>query len=176
MRTAIVVTLTGPDRVGIVEEVTAGLLAIDGNVETSRMMRLGGEFAIIMLATVPDGVVGRVEAAFEPLASQGYRVACSATAGADAAAHAGWRGYRIDVTGADHEGIVHEIAAGLSGSGVTIESMETTTTKAPMSAMTLFAMSAEVLVPPAVDEVSWMASVLAAGEAADVDVSVRPLA
>ena len=53
MRTSIVLTLTGPDRVGIVEDVTGILLAVDANVDTSRMAHLGGEFAILMLLSMP---------------------------------------------------------------------------------------------------------------------------
>jgi glycine cleavage system transcriptional repressor len=49
MRNHLVYTLTGSDRIGIVEEVTKMLLDHGGNVETSRMVRLGGEFAMLML-------------------------------------------------------------------------------------------------------------------------------
>ena len=49
MQKTFVLTLTGPDRIGFVEKVTGLLLERGGNVETSRMARLGGEFAILML-------------------------------------------------------------------------------------------------------------------------------
>ena len=42
MRTNIVFTLTGTDRIGLVNDLTELLLALDGNVEASRMARLGG--------------------------------------------------------------------------------------------------------------------------------------
>jgi len=50
----IVLTLTGRDRVGIVEEVTGVLLGLGANVGTSRMTRLGGEFAILSLVSLPS--------------------------------------------------------------------------------------------------------------------------
>jgi glycine cleavage system transcriptional repressor len=53
MQKTFVLTLTGPDRIGFVEKVTGLLLERGGNVETSRMARLGGEFAILMLAWIP---------------------------------------------------------------------------------------------------------------------------
>ena len=40
-RTNVVFTLTGTDRIGLVDDITELLLALDGNVETSRMARLG---------------------------------------------------------------------------------------------------------------------------------------
>ena len=63
MRSDIVLTLTGTDRVGIVEEVTKVLLDLGANVETSRMARLGGEFAMLMLTSVSPNQASELEAA-----------------------------------------------------------------------------------------------------------------
>ena len=54
MQKNFVLTVTGPDRIGIVERVTGLLFEHGGNVETSRMARLGGEFAILMLVSMPE--------------------------------------------------------------------------------------------------------------------------
>lgn len=54
MQTNFVLALTGPDRMGIVDEVMGLLLERGGNVETSRMARLGGEFAVLMLVSMPS--------------------------------------------------------------------------------------------------------------------------
>ena len=175
MRTDVVLTVTGPDRVGIVEEVTQALLAVDGNVGTSRMARLGGEFAILMLASVPADSVDALESALGSLASQGYRVAVTPTHPAASVEQSTWPTFRIDVEGADHEGIVHEIARGLSGAGISIESMETGTSDAPTTGATLFTMSVVVAVPPGLDEVEWRSNLGAAAEASSVDVEVCPL-
>ena len=63
MRSTIVFTLTGSDRVGIVEEVTGVLLGLGGNVETSRMARLGGEFAMLVLLTLAAEKLGELDGA-----------------------------------------------------------------------------------------------------------------
>jgi glycine cleavage system transcriptional repressor len=173
MRTGIVFTLTGNDRVGIVEEVTGLLLGLDGNVETSRMARLGGEFAILMLSSLPEEQVGRLDAAFEALESEGYKVTVTRTE-TGTADRAGWRPYILEVDGADHEGIVHEIAQGLSKWGINIESMETGTSRAPVSATTLFHLTASVAVPPDLAEADWIPAVEEAGHDANVDVKVAP--
>jgi glycine cleavage system transcriptional repressor len=178
----VVLTVTGPDRVGIVEEVTQFLLDARGNVGTSRMARLGGEFAILMLATLPADAGGSardaaasLEAAFAPLASQGYRVSVIPTACDSGPECATWPTYRIEVVGADHEGIVNEIVSGLSRSGITIESMETGTTDAPNTGALLFTMSAVVAVPPQLDEAVWRSDLETAAEASNVDAEVYPL-
>lgn len=175
MRTNVVFTLTGPDRIGIVEEVTGALLELGGNVGTSRMARLGGEFAILMLVALPDDRRADLDAAFAPLVSQGYKVTIGQTDAEKSAEHAGWLPYQVEVSGADHEGIVHEVAAGLSRLGINIESAETSTEEAPISGAPLFMMTAQVLVPPDVDETDWIAALSAAGDESNVDIEVIAL-
>jgi len=170
MSTGIVITLTGPDRVGIVEEVTRITLGLGGNVETSRMVRLGGEFAVLMLTSMP-AEESQVEAAFAPLVSQGYRLTVSATAPAPASSVAL---YTVEVLGADHEGIIHEIARNLAAAGINIESMETGTVPSPITGTPLFAMKALVAVPASNGSDSWIGAVEEAGSQANVDVTVTP--
>lgn len=169
MRTDIVFTLTGPDRVGIVENVTRTMLDLGGNVGTSRMARLGGQFAILMLVSVPAASVDELEGAFATMVSQGYKVT---TDPAGSATAAGGLAYRIDVEGADHEGIVHQIAAGLSQAGINIESMETGMREAPVTGTPLFFMSAVVTVSASVAETDWMSGLVSAGDDAGVDVQI----
>lgn len=171
MPTNIVLTLTGPDRVGIVEEVTGILLGLEANVGTGRMARLGGEFAILMLATVPDERVGELGDAFDSLIGEGYRVTTSPTTEIE---RRDWPVYNVEVSGADHEGIVHEIVRGLSAQGINIESMETGTVGAPVSGTPLFFMNAVVAVPPAVEDAGWVAELEDAADRANVDVEVSP--
>jgi glycine cleavage system transcriptional repressor len=172
MRTNIVLTVTGPDRAGLVEDVTKALLDLDGNVETSRMARLGGEFAMLLLVSFPEETADDVVSALDALTTAGYQITAGVSRGTYAETHPGWRRYRIDVDGADHEGIVHEIAAGLSRQGISIESMETSLRPAPVSGALLFSMTAEVVVPPQLDEVKWLAALDEAGRLSNVDIRV----
>ena len=176
MRTDIVLTLTGADRVGIVEEVTKVVLDLSGNVETSRMARLGGVFAVLMLVSFDGRRAGALESALEDLASRGYTVTASQTQEAvHVQTRPGWRTYRIEIDGADHEGIIHQIASGLSELGISIESMDTSVSPASMSGTLLFSMRAEVIVPPKVDEATWIGAIDDAGKHSQVDVRVTPV-
>lgn len=175
MRTNIVLTLAGPDRVGIVEEVTKALLELDGNVETSRMARLGGEFTILMLVSLPEEQVGELELALEYLKEQDYSITIRATRKGQTAAHPGWSPFRVQVQGADHEGIIHNIAAGLSSMGITIDSLDTWVNRAPMSGTGLFSMMALVVVPPQVAEGDWQDTVKQRAEDAGVDVDISSI-
>ncbi len=172
MRTNIIFTLTGPDRVGIVETVTGVLLDHGGNVETSRMARLGGEFAILMLVSMPSEQLPGLERDVENLAAEGYKITTSRTGQTYAEAHPGWLPYQIEVQGADHEGIVHEVARYLSQSGINIESMDTGITPAPVSGAPLFFMTALVAVPPDLSGQDWPAALEDVGRRLNVDIKV----
>jgi glycine cleavage system transcriptional repressor len=157
MQTNLVLTLTGPDRIGIVENVTGLLLARGGNVEVSRMARLGGEFAILMLVSLPAEHVAPLETDLQSLIGQGYKVTTTPVPRTVAEAHPGWVAYHIEVHGADHEGIIQEVARYLSHRGINIESMDSETTPAPVSGVPLFTMTASVAVPPNLSGQGWEA-------------------
>ncbi len=55
MESNLVVTITGPDQIGLVERVTKIVVQCQGNIAASRMAHLGGEFAMLMYQSViPD--------------------------------------------------------------------------------------------------------------------------
>ncbi len=173
MSNSIVLTLTGPDRVGIVEEVTRVLLNLGGNVENSRMARLGGEFAILMLVTLAEEQVELIDPAFIALKSEGYVISLSKTRRSPNDIRPGWICYDVEVQGGDHPGIVYEIAQSLSRHGINIESLETATTPAPMSGTTLFSLNARISVPPSLEENIWRGELNEAAQQANVDVSMK---
>jgi glycine cleavage system transcriptional repressor len=165
-------TLTGEDRIGLVEDVTKRLLELGGNVETSRMARLGGEFAILMLVALPPQALRRLAQATEALTAQGYKVTAGPTESTYAEAHPGWRPFQIQVHGADHEGIVHEIAHSLAQRGISIETMDTDLKRASTSGVPLFSMTARVVVPPSLADADWQAELHEAGHRLNVDVEI----
>jgi glycine cleavage system transcriptional repressor len=166
-----VLTLTGPDRIGIVEEVTGRLLERGGNVTTSRMARLGGEFAILLLVALPEGLDAGLDEAFRGLTDRGYKMTLTPAARTGAEAHPGWRPYRIEVQGADHEGIIHEVARYLAGHGISIESADSETAPAPVSGVPLFTMSAEVVVPPHLADADWQDGLEPLGGRLNVEIA-----
>jgi glycine cleavage system transcriptional repressor len=157
MHRNLVLTLTGPDRIGIVDDVTGLLLGRGGNVEMSRMARLGGEFAILMLVSLAEAQFAGLEQDLERLAAQGYKVTTTPARPTPSESRPGWIPYRIEVHGADHEGIIQEVARYLSHRGINIESMDSETTAAPVSGTPLFTMTASVAVPPELPGQGWEA-------------------
>jgi glycine cleavage system transcriptional repressor len=153
MRKNVVVTLTGHDRVGIVDEVTEILLKHDGNVESSKMARLGGEFAMLALITIPEGKLANLENDLMHMAEKGFKLTFVPTKARDEIS--GRVSYQIEINGADHEGIIHEIAHHLRQFHINIETAETETSIAPMSGSPLFNMKAVILVPDQILEDEW---------------------
>src|SRR5947209_7364450 len=124
MQTNFVLTLSGPDRIGVVDELTGLLLDLSGNVETSRMARLGGEFAVLMLVSMPAEEFPGLEKGLETLTRRGYKLTTTVAEPIAIESRPGWLPYRIEVAGADDEGIIHEVAHFLSERGINIESVE----------------------------------------------------
>jgi glycine cleavage system transcriptional repressor len=168
----IVFTLTGTDRVGIVDEITRSFFELGGNIETSRMARLGGEFAVLMLVSLPSGKGDALQKTVADLTSRGYKVTTTPTDKNDNQPYPGRLPYRIEVHGADHEGIVHNIAHALALKGISIETMETGNTRAPNSGILLFNMNALIMAPPDLDEDLWRAELESIGHDQHVDIAI----
>ena len=167
----IVLTLTGRDKIGIVDNVTSLIVKRDGNVEASRMTRLGGEFAMLMLLTVSESGFAALDQDFQQLRAEGYQVSLLQTED-DPKKYAGWLPYEIEVTGADHEGIIHDISHHLATQGINIENMDTSSAPAPMSGTPLFTMKGVVLVPPGLNFHVWSDALEEIGDKLNVSVKV----
>ena len=174
MRKNIVLTLTGSDRVGIVDSVTEILVKVDGNVETSRMARLGGEFAMLMLVSIEEKQLGNLEQGLKSLWEQGFQVTTKQTELSYEQKYAGWLSYQIEVHGADQEGIVHKVAHYLTQRGINIESMDTGIVPAPMSGTLFFSMNALVVVPPNLLHKDWQADLDEVADQLNVEIKVSP--
>lgn len=171
MNKNIVLTLTGHDRVGIVEEITNILVKYSGNVETSRMARLGGEFAMLALVSLDNKDLPALETELQKLHGEGFQFTLLQTEDDHAKKYAGWLPYQIEVLGADHEGIIYEVAHHLAQQGINIEEMETTTAPAPMSGTLLFTMQATVLVPPQLPFHKWSGALEDIGDKLNVTIT-----
>lgn len=173
MNANIVLTMSGPDRIGIVEEITKLLLDLGGNVETSRMTRLGGEFAVLMLVSLSPEQLAEMDNVVASLTANGYMTTISRVGHSYAESHPDWISYQIEVRGADHEGIIHQVTQYLSRRGINIESMDTETSRAPVSGTPLFSMTALVAVPPSVAAQNWEAALRDVGRDLNVDIKVN---
>jgi glycine cleavage system transcriptional repressor len=147
MRKQLVLTAVGRDRTGVVEEFTKLILHYDGNIEASRMVRLGGDFALLMFVSAPEDRVFELRRAADELHYTKFDVLTRVTETDPEGDEAHDHRCTITVLGADHMGIINQVARYLTEQGINLESMHTEVSAAPMSGTPLFTMSAEVVVP-----------------------------
>lgn len=138
--TSLVLTLIGPDRPGLVEDLSHAVAAYEGSWQSSRMARLGGAFAGILEVQVPDQRAAELSEALRGLEVRGLRVVVEAGAGAPAGED--YRELRLELVGQDRPGIMREISSTLAASGVNVVELSSRTRPAPMSGETLFSASA----------------------------------
>ena len=112
------------------------------------MARLGGEFAVIMLLSLRNGDKSGLLASLEQLDGNEVKIFAKETDLARTKIFEGFVPYEISVIGADHEGIVHEVAEYLATELIQIETMDTDVTPAPVTGTPLFSMQATVQAPP----------------------------
>jgi len=174
MRQHIVLTASGKDRQGVIERFTKVLLGYDGNVEASRMARLGGEFAIIMLISAPADKAEALRAQIDTLSSTEFEVQSRLTDDRKAFVVPGFIPCDITVMGADHLGIIHTVAKFLAEQGIIVETMDTDIVSAPMSGSPLFTMSAAVRVPPDLEIEKLREALEEVGEEVGVGTNVQP--
>jgi glycine cleavage system transcriptional repressor len=124
----------GPDRAGLVAELTEYVTTRGGNIEDSRMAILGAEFGILMLISAQPDELERLERDIAQLEAQtGMRVLLRSTV--DPAQHrkAASRPCEVVAESLDREGIVHSIAEALHALQINIVSMQTTAYNAPIT-------------------------------------------
>jgi glycine cleavage system regulatory protein len=172
MKSYLVVTITCPDRPGIVERITNVIVAHQGNWEESRMAHLGGEFAGIVLLSVADEQVEALSASLQALSDQQTTVVVRPTQLISGEQPPERSRIQLRLSGADHEGIVHDVAAYLAHRGINVETMETEVVHAPITATPLFEMKAELSLPGEVKLEDLQANLDHLAEELSVDIEV----
>jgi len=148
MSTSLVITAIGPDRPGIVNELSDVAQRFGANWEQSRMASLAGQFAGMAHFEVDDAKSEALVAAFRTLERSGLTIVIATGEGAKAPGPT--RRVRLDLVGHDRPGIVRELSGSLAGLGVSIDELHTQVTGAAMSGEPLFKVKALLAVPEAV--------------------------
>ena len=140
LATSLVLTLIGNDRPGLVEDLARAISEHGGSWESSRMARLSGCFAGILEVQVADDRAAELFKALHSLEGRGLRVVVEDASGTSASENV--RELRLELMGQDRPGIIRDISASLTASGVNVVELSTRASPAPMSGETLFSASA----------------------------------
>ena len=144
---SLIISAVGSDRPGIVSELSGTITSHGGNIEKSRMARLGSDFTIIMLVTVdPKWKESLV------VALQAIKELSITTKGTEANTAIVGENCHISLSGADNEGIVKVLSKYLEEKSINIIEMDTHISQAPISGSPLFNLNAAVSIPGEIDE------------------------
>ena len=149
MNTSIVLTVIADDQPGIIETVSNVLNEHDGNWTQSSMSSLAGQFAGILLASVPGDNTNACLAELKALEAEGLRIIVRTSS--DETLAENMEEYSLELVGNDHPGIVHDITRVLASHKVSVINLETSVEAASMGGGELFKARAQLLVPESSD-------------------------
>jgi glycine cleavage system transcriptional repressor len=172
-RRYVVLTAVGPDRPGLVNEISALIRTAGANLEDSRMAILGGEFAIILLIAGAPDAIERVKQIGAQLEGS-LKLRCILKETSRVAAPTDYLPYRIQVSGADRPGIVQAIAAILASRGINVASLESRVTYAPESGTPMFLLEAALRVPSKIVLSELRSQLAATCEEENLDFALEP--
>jgi glycine cleavage system regulatory protein len=145
MAAPIVVTFVGHDRPGLVNAISEKVAAAGGSWLESRLAHLAGEFAGILLVSVPDSNIAGLTAALHELEAAGLRVAVERSSSADPpASH---KVVKLELIGNERPGIVRDVTQALTQLGINIEEFSSSVEGAPFSGAEMFRAAAQLRVP-----------------------------
>jgi glycine cleavage system regulatory protein len=145
MTTSIVLTFMGHDKPGLVSRVSEKIAAAGGSWLDSRLARLAGEFAGIVLVGVPEPNVGGLMAALSSLEETGLRITVERSSVAPATTR--FRTFDLQLVGHDRPGIVRDVTQAMSQLGANIEAFSSDIESAPFTGETMFRAAARLQVP-----------------------------
>ena len=150
----------GPDKPGIVAAISGMVTSNNGNIEESRMIRLGSEFSIIMMVEISEDNLSNLSDDLESIDGiKFYLTETKKLPNLDAPTHI------MHLTGGDTEGIVHKMTDVMTSMGVNIIEIITDTKNAPITGTTVFEMTARISLDSSnkqklVDELKFLESKL----------------
>ncbi len=151
---SLIISAVGSDRPGIVSELSGTITSHGGNIEKSRMTRLGSDFTIIMLVTVDpkweESLVVALQTIQELSITTKGTEANTVIAGENYKDTAG-ESCQMSLSGADNEGIVKVLSKYLEEKSINIIEMDTHISQAPISGSPLFNLNASVSIPGEID-------------------------
>ena len=147
---SLIISAVGSDRSGIVSELSGVITSHGGNIEKSRMTRLGSDFTIIMLVMVDskweESLVVALQAIKELSITTKGTEPNTVIAGENCQDTAG-ENCQISLSGADNEGIVKVLSKYLEEKSINIIEMDTYVSQAPVSGTPLFNLKAITSTP-----------------------------
>lgn len=147
MDTVLVLTISGQDRAGLVEQLAEIVAVHEGNWEHCRMAHLAGRFVGLLEVTVSGEKQQDLELALRTIKDLDVMIA----SGEAKASTQALRQFKLEVVGSDQPGIVHDVFKALAAADVNVEELSTRAYSAPESGGQLFEAKARLACAPDAD-------------------------
>jgi len=175
MQTYMILSAIGPDRPGLVDEVTDFIYRHGGNVEDSRMAGMGGQFGIILLLSGDRAKVNTVESDREQLQREtGLTVITHWAEAPGAEPKARAVPYQLKLFSLDHPGLLHRVAHLLRQFEINIDSLESHAAPAPTTGTMLFTMHMTITIPEKVKIHDLHEQINRLADEINVQISLEP--
>jgi glycine cleavage system transcriptional repressor len=167
------VTAIGRDRPGIVAAISGVLAEHGANIEDSRMSILRGNFAVMLIAALPEGAErAKLESGLDQVRKR-LGLEAVTVSSVEESERPPQPSHTLTVYGADHPGIVHAVSAALAERGVNITDLEARLTVS--GTRPVYTMIMELELPAEVMPEDLRAALAEVGSEAGVDVSLREI-
>jgi len=173
-REYVVLSAMGPDKPGIVNQLSRFLYDAGANLEDSRMAVLGEQFAVILLASGEHGLEAKLRPRIADIEGHTGLTVSMKTSGARQSSQPGMP-CEVTAIALDHPGIVHNISHAVARRGANIESLESSSAPAPLTGSPLFTLRMVCSLPEAVRFGVFKTELEEVGVELGVDVTVKLL-
>jgi glycine cleavage system transcriptional repressor len=169
----IILTALGADQPGIVSKISKAVYDCACDIVDSRMIALGGEFALMVQVTGPWNNVAKLETALKGL-EQSLGMVIQTKQTTVKKRQRDVVPYEIEVVSLDHPGIVYQLANYLSSRQINIEELSTETYSAPHTGSPMFSVKIIVGLPSSVSLAEFKDNFLDYCDELNLDALIEP--
>lgn len=168
-----ILTAVGPDRPGLVGELTTALHQASANILDTRMINLRGQFALVLLLDSPQDSALLGSAITRKAEAMGLQVRL--TPQGEPASRVSGMPFDLRTYSMDQPGIVARLSSLLRSFNVNIEELSAWQESAPFAGSPLFRCEIRITVPPTVGVSSLRAELTRLCNELNCDVDLEPV-
>ena len=136
-----IIYVSGLDRVGITSDITKEISSLNGNIQTSKMIKLGQDFNVLILVSLDPKHIDTLKKSLDKYADLSFIIKETSSNQLNAE-----NKFIFRLKGSDNEGIVHDCTKLFSKLNINILDLETKILNAPTTGSPLFYIKAIILI------------------------------
>lgn len=169
------ISALGEDQTGLVDRLSEWVLENDCNIEDSRMVVLGGEFAVLLLISGNWNIIAKLEDQAASMQDKlGMQITVKRTESKSRPGN--YLPYAVDVIALDHPGIVHNLASFFSHRQINIQDLSTASYAAAHTGTPMFSVHMLLDVPGDTHIASLRDDFQSFCDQLNLDASIEPAA